>query len=246
MSFFNRANGAPPQPFGFWTSAGWALAAMIAWAVAQLAAALIARTMMPAQEAGAAQAVVLLAITLVATPAPVIVLWLAVRRAGRGFCEYLALNWPSRFDLILGLGCLVILLPLGDLASHLSGRDVVPPFVVEAYKHARDAGALPLLVVTFVIAAPAMEEIIFRGFLLRGFAETRIGVVGAILLTSLCWASLHVQYEVFFIVQILVIGVVFGWLRWRSGSTGLTLFLHCLINLTALLQTAYIVERMAG
>jgi membrane protease YdiL (CAAX protease family) len=36
---------------------------------------------------------------------------------------------------------------------------------------------------------------------------------------------------------------VFGLLRWRSGSTWLTIVLHGLVNLLSLLQTIYFVEK---
>jgi membrane protease YdiL (CAAX protease family) len=77
---------------------------------------------------------------------------------------------------------------------------------------------------------------------MRGFAASRLGWGGAIVLTSACWAALHVQYEVFFLVQVFLLGLVLGWLRWASGSTTLTLGLHALINLSALIETAIIVE----
>jgi membrane protease YdiL (CAAX protease family) len=54
---------------------------------------------------------------------------------------------------------------------------------------------------------------------------------------------MHIQYSPFFIAHIFVIGLVFGWLRWRSGSTTLTLILHAFVNLASLLQIAFIVER---
>jgi hypothetical protein len=39
------------------------------------------------------------------------------------------------------------------------------------------------IALAFVIIAPAAEEITFRGFLYRGWAASRLGVFGAILLT---------------------------------------------------------------
>jgi membrane protease YdiL (CAAX protease family) len=157
----------------------------------------------------------------------------------------MALIRPSRRDIVIGLACIVVLLPLGDLASYLTGRDIVPPFVVNAYKLARDNGTLVPLAIAFTIAAPFMEEFIFRGFLFRGFSASRVGVAGGVVIASLCWAAMHVQYELFFLVQIFLLGLVFGWLRWRSGSLVLTLGLHALINFSALIQTAIIVERMS-
>lgn len=236
----------PCEPWGFWSSAAWGLAALAGWVGAQFAIAFLIfawyGAAAPAMVRGQGLAGGLaLFVSVASAPAPVLVLALAARLARCRFADYLALKWPSGRDLAIGLACVVILLPAGDLASHLSGRDVVPPFVIDAYKQARDSGALWLLVIAFVIAAPAMEEFIFRGFLLPGFAASRIGLAGALTLTSASWAAMHVQYELFFVVQIFLLGLVFGWLRWRSGSTMLTWLLHALINLSALVQTAIIV-----
>ncbi|HVX98164.1 MAG TPA: type II CAAX endopeptidase family protein [Pseudorhodoplanes sp.] len=246
----DAALSRPCEPWKFWASAAWGIAAFLAWVSAQIALAFIifawygqgAPDLVRAQGEAGPMAIV---IALVSAPAPVLLLWAAIRRAGCGFVEYMALTRPRGLDIAIGLACLVVLLPLGDLASHLTGRDVVPPFVVQAYKLARDNGALVLLAAAFALAAPLMEELVFRGFLMRGFAASRLGWPGAIVATSLCWAAMHVQYELFFIVQIFLLGLVFGWLRRRSGSTTLTLGLHALINLSALAQTAIIIELMS-
>ena len=37
--------------------------------------------------------------------------------------------------------------------------------------------------------------------------------------------------------------LVFGVLRWKSGSTSLTILLHAIVNLSSLLQTVYFVEK---
>jgi membrane protease YdiL (CAAX protease family) len=92
--------------------------------------------------------------------------------------------------------------------------------------------------VALVVMAPLGEEIVFRGFLFRGLGAS-LGPVAAVILTSLGWAALHVQYEVFFIVQIFVIGLIFGGLRWWSGSLYLVIVLHALINAIAFVQAIY-------
>ena len=159
--------------------------------------------------------------------------------------DYLALVRPARHDLILGIAILAVLLPLGDLTSWLTGRDIVPAFVVDAWRTARASNTVVVFILALVVAAPVMEELLFRGFLLRGYTASRLGPIGAVLLTSAAWASMHIQYEVFYVVQIFVLGCVFGWLRLRSGSTTLTLILHGIVNLTAIVQTVYIAE-LAG
>jgi membrane protease YdiL (CAAX protease family) len=78
--------------------------------------------------------------------------------------------------------------------------------------------------------------------LLPGLAASFLRPAGAILLTSVVWASMHLQYEPFYLIQATAIGVAFGWVRWRSGSTLLTIVLHALVNLTSLVQAYVIVE----
>ncbi|HEV7601991.1 MAG TPA: CPBP family intramembrane glutamic endopeptidase [Bradyrhizobium sp.] len=65
------------------------------------------------------------------------------------------------------------------------------------------------------------------------------------MLTSAVWALMHGQYDGFVIVQIFASGLFFGWLRWRTGSTLLTIILHMLANLTACVETAMKVEWMS-
>jgi membrane protease YdiL (CAAX protease family) len=50
---------------------------------------------------------------------------------------------------------------------------------------------------------------------------------------------MHIQYEPFYLLVIFGLGLIFGWLRWRANSTTLTIILHGVVNLIALLQTAF-------
>jgi membrane protease YdiL (CAAX protease family) len=179
---------------------------------------------------------------LAAAPPFLVVMALAVRFARASFTDYLALVPPRRRDLLLALALLIVILPLGDLITWLSGRDILHPFMVSNYLTAREAGpwAVAALAGAIVIAAPLTEEILFRGFLYRGWAASPLGPAGAIALASAIWTVVHIQYETFFLVQVFGLGLLFGWLRWRSGSTLLTILLHFLVNCTALAQTAIV------
>lgn len=90
-----------------------------------------------------------------------------------------------------------------------------------------------LAFVLAVVAAPVSEELLFRGFLYGGLAQSRIGPVGAIAVTSALWALVHIQYAWPILVQIFVYGAVFGVARWRTGSLWPSLVAHALINLYA-------------
>jgi membrane protease YdiL (CAAX protease family) len=63
---------------------------------------------------------------------------------------------------------------------------------------------------------------------------------GAIVASSLVWTAMHLQYDWFFFVEIFTIGLLFGYMRYRSHSTLLTIFLHGLNNLAATVQTLLI------
>jgi len=104
-------------------------------------------------------------------------------------------------------------------------------------KTARAGGALWLLVVAFCVAAPITEELFARGFLYRGWSESFLGPFGAIILSSLVWTGLHLQYNWYFLGEVFSIGLLLGYLRYRSGSTWLTIILHGLNNLGAVVQT---------
>lgn len=246
-------NEKPCRPWGFWSTTIFGLISILVWVVAQtLAAFAVLRWLGTSLTATALEldivtthALTISVATIASMPPASLVLFLAVWRAGCSVKEYFALVWPVRRDLLIGLAIVVVLLPLGDLTSYFTGHDIVPHAVVDAYRTALASGHVLTLGFALVVIAPLMEELLFRGFLFRGYAASRLGVTGAILLTSVIWAAMHVQYEIFYIGQIIVLGCVFGWIRWRSGSTLLTIILHAVVNLTALLQVAWIVGRAA-
>lgn len=239
------------QPWGFWATTAYGLSAIVAWFALQLITAFVVLGFLGVgRDASdfevqtlASHAVTIAVATIVSMPAPIAVIAIAARFARCSVVDYLALYWPKRADLIVGLVFVAVLLPLGDLSSWLTGRDLVPAAVVDAYKTARSSGTVVLLSIALVVAAPLMEELLFRGFLFPGYARSRLGPWGAILLTSAGWAVMHVQYEAFYLVHIFLLGCAFGWLRWRSNSTLLTVILHAIVNAAALIQVAFLVER---
>jgi membrane protease YdiL (CAAX protease family) len=181
----------------------------------------------------------LLAFSL-AVSAPIVLglLALVVRASRVSLIEYLALKWPRWRDFGVGAAALAgVLLATGAVAG-LTGQET-PEFMGATYNSAKMAGMLPLLIFSFVFLGPLQEELLFRGFFFRGFAPA-LGAWPAIVLTSAVWAFTHVQYQWFFMGEIFALGMVFGWFRWRSGSTILTTALHAAVNGMALLEVAFL------
>lgn len=173
-------------------------------------------------------------------PAVLAATWIAIRPTRTPFAEYLALRWTSWRNFALGIAALALLVGCWDLLSRALGREVTHGFMGEVMKSAQADGALWLLVIAFCVAAPVWEEIFARGFLYRGWSESRLGVAGAIFLSSLAWTSLHLQYDWFFFGEVFTIGLLLGYLRYRTGSTWLTIVLHGINNLAATIQTFWL------
>jgi membrane protease YdiL (CAAX protease family) len=173
-------------------------------------------------------------------PMALLALWIAIRLSGVPVADYLALRGTSWRHLLLGIVALVALVIGWEGAFYAMGHETSAGFMVEVLNSARAEGALWLLVVAICVVAPVTEELLTRGFLYRGWSESALRPAGAIVLSSLVWTAMHLQYDWFFFAEVFSIGLLFGYLRYRSGSIWLTVILHGLNNLAATLQTLWI------
>ena len=99
-------------------------------------------------------------------------------------------------------------------------------------------GFLPLFWLAIVVLAPIFEEVFFRGFMFAGLERSQLGGPGAIVVTLLAWAVIHVQYDLYGIATIFVLGLLLGAARLRARSVLLTIGLRATMNLIASLQLA--------
>jgi hypothetical protein len=165
---------------------------------------------------------------VLSTPAIVALFWGLTRLRTREVAEYLALRWPSLRAFGFGaLALLVFLAVLYLLPAHLFEAD--DKFMRDMASAARTAGALPLLAIALVVAAPICEELAFRGFLFRTL-EGKFGATVAIVTTALGWTALHLQYGLAGLMVVLGCGLLLGIVRRYSGSLYLTMILHATWN----------------
>jgi membrane protease YdiL (CAAX protease family) len=78
------------------------------------------------------------------------------------------------------------------------------------------------------IYAPIVEETVFRGFLWRGLAASRLGNWGAWLLTSALFVAVHIDghRNLADLISVSVGGLILGLVRWRTGSTTACMIAH--------------------
>jgi membrane protease YdiL (CAAX protease family) len=244
MSFTTDHNPAPVAP--------WGIPATIAWLLFAFLVSVVVATIVFAAWQGdianvrtsAYDGLMITIGTFTSIPVQIAVLAFAARLRRWIPADYLALDIPKRSEIVFAVLCTIALIIVSDVLMAVSGRDLVPPFQVQAYQSAKDAGWILGLMLAIVVVAPVGEEIAFRGFLYRGLVRPgyeRLSIV----VISLAWALLHIQYDWLGMAQIFAAGLALGWFRWASGSTTLTIIMHVLINFEAMLETAIKVELLS-
>jgi membrane protease YdiL (CAAX protease family) len=158
----------------------------------------------------------------------------AVWMTGRSFCGYLALPALRWGDIGRGIGygllCYVVLIITSALYPLMFGAGSAPN-IVQGLTSDGTALALLTLWMAMVIAAPIAEELLYRGLLYRGL-ESRLGAAGAVVLTAVAFGLVH--YPGFGWVRVVAtgcVGLLLGWVRWRTGNTGVAIVAHATMNI---------------
>jgi uncharacterized protein len=96
----------------------------------------------------------------------------------------------------------------------------------------------PALFIALVIAAPLLEELLFRGIMLEGLLK-RYRPLTAILASSIIFGLAHLNPWQF--VTAFVIGCFAGWVYFRTASVGPCILIHATVNFCA-----YLIQFMVG
>jgi membrane protease YdiL (CAAX protease family) len=235
-----------PRVWRFFGTALWGLLIFVAMFVGQVGAILLLAAlrglpidMASIQSVGREPAALALSV-IMGLPATLLAVWLAIRIKKASFVDYLALRWPSWMQLLFGAVGLILLVLAWETVSRSLGREATPGFMTDLLKSGRDKGAAVMLLFAFSVAAPMSEEVLARGFLFRGWSASFLRVPGAIILSSLVWTVVHLQYDMYFLAEVFSIGLWFGYMRYRANSLWLTIVLHALNNLTAVVLTMWL------
>jgi membrane protease YdiL (CAAX protease family) len=96
----------------------------------------------------------------------------------------------------------------------------------------------PALFIALVIAAPLLEELLFRGIMLEGLLK-RYRPLTAILASSIIFGLAHLNPWQF--VTAFVIGCFAGWVYFRTASVGPCILIHATVNFCA-----YLIQFLVG
>jgi uncharacterized protein len=145
---------------------------------------------------------------------------------------------PVRAQAVMGLLALPVLLvsPALFLASGLVDDAVRAAFPMpDRLRQLFDElfGGGPASFLAIVVVAPFVEEVLFRGIILRGLL-TRMSAPKAIVLSSVLFGAMHANVYQF--VDAGVFALVLGWFYVRFRSTLPCILLHALANALAMLS----------
>lgn len=158
-------------------------------------------------------------------------------KKGANIQHYLGLNLvdykTTRFWFLIIIGMILI----SETITYFLGKPLVPEFVSTIYS---STNSVWMLWIAIVIAAPIFEELFFRGFVITGLSNTFMGPIGAIAISALTWAAIHVQYELYIIFIIFIFGLVLGLVRLKTNSVLLTIGLHAFMNFLSMIQTSIV------
>jgi membrane protease YdiL (CAAX protease family) len=129
--------------------------------------------------------------------------------------------------IIISGGFIIIIDELDRIVYALFGS---PDFLSELVEQLKITSVLNgiLIILTTIIVAPLVEEMLFRGFLQKVLEESWEDITKAILVTSLFFALVHLNP--YWIVQIYLLGMLLGYLSWRTNSIIPGIILHGLNN----------------
>jgi membrane protease YdiL (CAAX protease family) len=246
----DMGDGMGAKPWGFWATLGFSAIIFALFSALQIvvvtAFVFVAKAEHPELDLevyakslssnGFLLAITVIVSGLICTP---LILLFAKLRKNISVKNYIGFRNPLKREWVKWLLILAAFLFLSDVVSLLLHQPIVPPFMADAYK---TAFFLPALLFAIIVVAPIFEEILFRGFLFQGIRYSRSGPIGAIGITSFFWAVIHLQYDVYGIATLFVLGLLLGIVRIKTDSIYLLMVMHSLTSLVATTETALYVH----
>ena len=121
----------------------------------------------------------------------------------------------------------VALLALSVVIEPTTSFIPMPDFIKSVFERVFMESALWDMIVSTCILAPLCEEFLCRGMMLRGMLHT-MSPRKAVIWSAVLFAVMHLNP--WQSIPAFLIGLLLGWVYWRTHSLWATIFLHCFNN----------------
>jgi membrane protease YdiL (CAAX protease family) len=145
-------------------------------------------------------------------------------------------NWKS--DILIGLKHYLIVLPLiiasgfiVNYALRMFGIEPEQQDIINSIMSEDSLGVLTFMFFFGTLAAPIVEELLFRGFFQTALRIT-YNKTQAILISGFVFALIHWNFHVF--LQIFILGLLLAYIFEKTGSLVAPIFVHICHNTTTL------------
>ena len=121
----------------------------------------------------------------------------------------------------------------------VAGADAAVPKQEDLDQLFSNPAILPLTGVALVLFAPVAEEIFFRGFIFGGLVRP-FGLLGAMVVSGFIFGAFHIQSadSAGLLLPFGLVGMLFAWLYYRTGSLLPSMAAHFLFNLVSFVAIA--------
>lgn len=162
-----------------------------------------------------------------------------------GFCGFVASKFGNTKDIIgyrffktkTAIGGVICLLVMIAIQQIVTGYFDQSP--MQFMDNLINGYAIFWLMFSVVIVAPIYEEIVFRGLIFgllkNSFDDDKIGFWVAGLASSFLFTIVHFQYNLLILSLLFMMSMVWAYFRHISGSVFLTIGLHMLNNVLAMI-----------
>jgi len=142
----------------------------------------------------------------------------------------LRLRWSDVGWGVLAGWAAVILAALAALVTTLFVPDLQSAAGEVATELADQTGRLELTLFALcvMVGGPIVEELFFRGLFFGALRKRGLGPVWTIVVTAVVFAAFHLEPTRFLVL--LPSGLLLGWVRHKTGSTGASMIAHGLVN----------------
>jgi len=141
----------------------------------------------------------------------------------------LRLTWSDvRLGIGVGLAGLLIAVVVALITQGIAGDFTSAAGEIALELQGEGTAAMFVFAVAVMVGAPIVEEIAFRGLFFNALRKKGLGVLLTILISAAVFAAFHFEPIRFFIL--LPIGILYGWLRWKTGALGAPIIAHMINN----------------
>ncbi len=166
----------------------------------------------------------------------ILAIWGCVKmKRGSTLKEYLNLQWPGNKKVLLWVGIMLLVSTLLELLVSTS-ESFQTDFMIDVYQ---STSFMPLLYLSVGIIGPIFEEFFFRGFLFKGIEQSKLGGIGAVIITTIIFVGIHLQYEWEILLLLLPTGALLGFARLYTKSLWVPIILHIVNNVASIVIAGY-------